>query len=371
MKKNVLIFFLILLTAIARGQVIINPQLPPFGLVLKSQLWSLAVVNTANSSLTVQVQMLVTDESNNQKVFSGTSRDVTISKGLTEITANDAAPVTYNILSNGYNLDTSPDGFLPLGIFSVCYTVTLIMPEGNQTLTEQCEDVEVMPLSPPSLVSPLDSETLQQFTPVFTWLPPQPYNLFTGLTYYFTLVAVQPTQSGADAIQQNVPIETQENLSVGDLLYNNSFPALDTGILYAWQITAVNNGTPVSKSEVWTFRIKQFSTDTATLLKKNYFARMKRTIDASYSVCEGVLKYAYHNEINDTLLNFNIYDLSTASRKQLQLDSTYLKAGYGENYNTIDFTQTNLLTAKHMYLLEIINSRNEHWYLKFQYIQSN
>ena len=53
--------------------------------------------------------------------------------------------------------------------------------------------------------------------------------------------------------------------------------------------------------------------------------------------------------------------------KKLEPDSTWMDIRLGENYKQLDFTQQDLLSDKHIYLLELINSRNESWYLKFEY----
>jgi hypothetical protein len=168
MKKIALVVFGCAIFTFAQAQIIINPQLPPMGLVLKSQLWNLAIINTENQSVQVQIKMIVTDASNNQKIFSGTSKLLTLSKGLSEITAIDVSPVTYNTLSPTVSIDPSPDGFLPLGVFDVCYSINLLNAEsGLSSLSEQCEEVEVQPISPPILVSPSDSESIEVTRPMF------------------------------------------------------------------------------------------------------------------------------------------------------------------------------------------------------------
>jgi len=208
---------------------------------------------------------------------------------------------------------------------------------------------------------------------MFNWLPPEPYNLFTGLTYQYTLVEVQPVQSGTEAIQQNVPIASEQNLDITDLQYPVSLPELDTGVLYAWQIVATNNATPVSKSEVYTFRVKKLNPDPTSQVQRKYFTVLKTVNDESYFITDGVLRFAYFNEINDTSIHVVIHDLSTAAsvRSQLQPRTSDLPVHYGLNYETFDLSEQNLLGLNHNYLLEFVNSRKDHFYLKFQYVKLN
>jgi len=79
------------------------------------------------------------------------------------------------------------------------------------------------------------------------------------------------------------------------------------------------------------------------------------------------LYYEYLNEVNDRQIIFKIYDVADAARKELRMDSTLIDLHFGQNLGKLDFSQDNILKDKHIYLLELINSKKEHWYLKFQY----
>ncbi|WP_315814258.1 hypothetical protein [Paraflavitalea speifideaquila] len=82
------------------------------------------------------------------------------------------------------------------------------------------------------------------------------------MLYDWTLVEVQATQSPADAIQQNVPLLSRQNISFTNFQYPLSAPELDSSKLYAWRITARNNLAPIGNSEVWSFRVRQYAPDT-------------------------------------------------------------------------------------------------------------
>jgi len=371
MKKIILSGCLMIGILLARGQVVINVQLPAMGLVMKSQLWNLTIINTSSSDIQAQVSVLFTNVANNQKVFSGTSKLITLSRGAKQVTYNDVLPVTYNILNTGYNVDAAQEGFLPIGTFDVCYQVIRINTDFSETLGEQCETVDIDPISPPQLVSPYDSERVEITRPLFTWLPPSPYNLFNNLQYDYTLVQVLNTQSAADAIQQNIPLYAQSGITTTSLQYPVSVAELDTASLYAWQVTAKSGGSPVSKSEIWSFRIQHFNPDTNKVFVQNYYVKLKRENDASYIECKGMLRFEYLNEWNDKVVNVKLYDISSASRQELNIDSSLVNVDYGINFKSIDFTIQNLLVNKHIYQFELINSKQEHWYVKFEYQQNN
>lgn len=370
MKKYILSGLLVIGLRELPAQVVLNLQLPPAGLTVKSQLWNLSVVNTANQPMQAQVELSMTSVSNNQTILTATTRVLDFPKGLKQLHSGDVAPITYNILASGYNIDGSPEGFLPVGTFQLCYSVIRVDLETAERVAEECETVVIEPISPPQLVSPADSEQVDLTRPLFNWLPPSPVQLFNNLQYDFSLVEVQALQTGAEAIQQNVPLETESNMTVTNLQYPASLPELDTSKLYAWQITARSGGSEVAKSEVWAFRVKKNVTDS---LKPPpvYYLRMNREAGASYAICYGALYYEYLNEANDRQIPFKVYDAGDAAHKELLLDSTLIDLRFGQQLGKLDFSNNNLLKDKHIYLLELINSRKEHWYLKFQYRKTN
>jgi len=365
--KNIISFLLMAaITPSLMGQVVIHPQLPPGGLTVKSQLWNVSVVNTANQSMQAQVELSMIDASNNQPVLTATTRVMDFPKGMKQLHAGEAAPVTYNIVSADYHLDGSAEGFLPVGTFQLCYSVIRVDLETSERVAEECETVVIEPVSPPQLVNPPDSGETELTHPLFNWLPPSPFQLFTNLNYDFNLVEVQPMQTAAEALQQNLPLNGQGNLTNTTLQYPASLPALDTGKLYAWQITARNGIAEVARSEVWSFRLKMPPADAAAG-SLGYYTRLKQGDAPGLTACYGVLRFEYLNEVNDKQGPFRIYDVSQPGRKEVLLDSSLIDLHIGQYLGQLDFTREHVLQDKHIYLFELINSRKEHWCIKFQY----
>jgi hypothetical protein len=342
-------------------------QLPPMGLTIKPQLWNLSLINTSSGSMFVRIEMVMTDVSTNQRVLSGTSTLITLPRGAKQLQQNDVMPITYNAGSPGYSVDPSPNGFLPTGVFNICYSVIQVINDGSSRLSEECETLEIEPISPPQLIIPLDEEQVEVTHPFFAWMPPSPYNTLNSLLYDWILVEVQATQSPADAIQQNVPVLSRQNLSFTSFQYPLSSPELDTSKLYAWRITAKNNMLPIGNSETWSFKVRKFGLDTMPVMSAGYFSKLRREEDASYIICSGVLRYEYLNELNENKVQVTIFDISNTARKQVDLDSTSYPVQFGQNFQQMDLRNNNDMVDKHMYLVELINARREKWYLKFEY----
>jgi len=371
MRKLIIFLLVNTLSAVVAGQVLINLQLPPSGLTVKNQLWNFSIINTGADNINVKVEIILRDVSNNQQVLTGTSKIFALPKGIKQVQYADVMPVVYNVNNSNYGVDGNPDGFLPVGVFSICFNVIEFTSDISETAAEECETIEIEPISPPMLVTPADSEHIEMTRPFFTWTPPVPFNLFSSLLYDWVLVEVQATQTGAVAVQQNFPALSQSNLSVTSFQYPLSSPELDTGKLYAWQVTAKNNSSAIGKSEVWTFKVSKFRSDTSTYQRTGYYSKLSKENNPAYAVCEGIVRYEYVNEINDSTATLKLYDLSSANNIELTPDDNKPVLKFGQNFLKWDLTNAAGMINKHLYLLELKNSKNESWYMKFEYRQPN
>ncbi|MBO9634004.1 MAG: hypothetical protein J7578_12890 [Chitinophagaceae bacterium] len=368
MKKIYCLFAAMLCALLcANAQVVIQLQVPPLGLTIKPQLWNLALVNATRESMTVRLDMVMTSVSTNQQVLSGTTRTFILPEGGKQLQVKDVLPVTYNPGSAVVAVDPNPDGFLPVGIFNICYTL-IGSKKGvqDEVLAEACETFEIEPLSPPSLVMPANEDHVETTRPLFTWLPPMPAQLFNTLRFDLTLVEVYPTQAPADAVQQNVPVTMQGNIPVTSFQYPQSMPELDSSKTYAWRVVARNGVMPVANSEIWTFKVRRFATDSSVSLSRGYFSKLRREDDASYVITGDNVRFSYEHETSDTLVNMKLTDISGATRKVVSLEDPLLKVRYGQNLMTLDLEKYGL-TNMHIYLFELTNARKEKWYLKFEY----
>ena len=365
MKKILQAVIMVMLSGGLHAQLVLNPQLPATGMRSKLQLWNLSVINTTNDNLHVVLEMTMTDVSNNQRVLSGVTRSFQLSRGVKQLQPSDVMPVTYNTGSLSYNVDLSPQGLLPVGVFNVCYALITQNSGGKGLLAEACEMIEIEPLSPPQLVMPADSDRVDQMRPVFSWLPPSPPNQFSHLVYDLVLIEVQPGQTAADALERNIPLLKQHNITHTFFQYPVSSPELDSTKLYAWGVVAKNNLFPVASSEVWTFRLR--SRTPAFMPAADHFVALKSREDASFIVCNGLLRYEYENEINDSSVQVNIYDITGAEHQKIRLPNNRYSVRFGQNLMQLDLQKQSRFTDQHVYLLELVNARNERSYIKFEY----
>ena len=371
MRKLIALLSLILIMKVSIGQVIVNLQLPQVGVNLKSQLWNLALTNTGTSTITIKINLLLTDLSNGQQVLAGTTNLLQLAPGTKMLQYNDVVPVNYTVLNSSYNVDVSPNGFLPVGNFNVCFEVLKQVSEAFETLAEDCTAIEVEPANPPVLNTPDDLAETDSKRPLFTWLPPGPFNLFSNLTYEIKLVELAAGQTGTDAIDQNLPVLTQQNIIGTTLQYPSSAAELDTGKTYAWQVTANNNGIFVAKTEVWTFKVIIVGDAVKELIKNTAYFKLQRENPSGYFTCPGMLKFQYNNDANDGTVPIKIYDITNKARKSMNLESATVQMRSGQNLIDIDLLSNGGFKVGHKYIVTLLNSKNETWTGQFVYSLTN
>jgi hypothetical protein len=370
MKNIILATFFLILGLSSREQITIMPELPPIGLTVKTQLWNLTLMNPSSTGVNVQISLTVTDVSTNQVVFTAQTRNLYLPPSAKQITNREVMPVVYTGNNPSYPVDANPNGFLPIGVFNFCYVVTAA--GGHEaTSDEACDQAPVEPLSPPMLVSPADSERVDNSRPMFIWIPPVPSTLFNNLSYDYHLVEVQPTQSSADAVQQNIPVLFQPNVKGTNLQYPLSAPVLDSNKLYAWQIVAKNNSTPVGTSEAWAFRLRKDTPVIKKPLPPSFYTKLSRENGNGITVCNGILHFAYLQETNAKTVHIEMTDITSNKQNKVTLDSTEYAVRYGDNLMNIDLTDVGGMKQKHFYLMDLTNGVGEHWYLKFEYVKQD
>jgi hypothetical protein len=358
-KKTVLLLSIVLLSVAVRAQINMTLQVPPYGVLLKSQLWNMTLVNTGNAAVAVQLGMTMIDEKTNQPVLSASAPVIILNRGARQIQARDLSPILYSYESVTVT-DRNPNGFLPLGQYRICYTVSR-GPDAGAPI-ETCIELAIDPMSPPLLNTPADEAQIYTVSPQFTWLPPTPAGIFSDLSYDLVLVEVIPGQATADAIEQNVPIYSGGLIRDPYLNYATSYTSLDTGRLYAWRVVALNNGQPAAMTDIWTFRVVQPPLPSLHTTNNPYLS-LKRGLDPSIAAGTANMRFNYDNAPADTAARYTITSLSDRGNPVVQQGQLLLRRG--QNLLQVTLSGTAGYDAKKIYLFQLFNSRNETWTIKF------
>lgn len=357
---------LLLLAFGVKGQVSITLQVPPVGVVQKNQLWNMVLVNGSTAPFNAEVAITLLNAADNIPVMTATGRTVALTKGARQLKYADFSPVNYKYLSAVFNGDLRPEGFLPAGNYTACYTVSRWITDYTEVVAEECINLEIQPLSPPVLNTPPDGEVLDIRAPQFTWLPPSPIQLMGDLNYDIVVTKIGTGQSAISAVQQNIPVYNTGRYRKNFLNYPASATLLDTGVNYAWCVVARNGSQVIAQSDVWTFSVKGYQ-PTATEREGASFIRLQRELNTAEATCIGDVRLAYQNDAADSLVRFTIQALEDVQHHQL-IEGT-LPVTAGLNLLATDAAVKKQLENGKRYLFQLYNSRNESWQTKFLYFK--
>lgn len=355
-RKIIVFTYFIVSGLVSRSQVNMTLQVPPAGVLLKSQLWNILVVS-ANSDQQITVNLSLQDAQTNQEVLNATSRLLIIAKGASQLQAADFSPIQYEYYTSAFNNDQDPNGMLPAGNYLACYS---IITSNKTTLTENCIPVNVEPLSPPLLNTPANEAVLQTSYPQFTWLPPTPKSIFGDLNYDFILVEVLPGQSGTEAIQNNIPVYSAGHIKDQFYNYPASYEQLDTARLYAWRVIAKSSNNAGSPSDIWTFKIKSEKPDTIPDLNSNYIL-LKRS---------GEIAGTYTIENKSINIKYYSFDREHVAEVQfLSSDGRIIKTikqniAYGDNF--LSYRLEKSFQQQQIYFIQIKDIRNNKYTASFR-----
>ncbi len=326
MKK--LLFILLFFTEAAMAQVTMQPGLPAMGLVQKSQLWNVLLVNNGPLPYNVKLDIVLTDRSTGLETMTATSGIFELKPGAKQLNMNLAAPVQYNYL--GIAVDSRIQNLLPPGTYTACY---LLVATGLKevTLGEECVSFDVEPLSPPMLIFPSDSSILKETPSQFSWIPPTPAGMFNNLRYEVIITAINEGQKAAEAIEENLPFFNDGNQLMTNLVYPAASNKLEKNQWYAWQVIAKDDKSYAGKSEVWVFKMDSELKDPGN-------------INTSYAALKSVAEMAGVYYFSGNKLNVKYYSFEPAHSGLIRLTSlngtpikeVRLNVVYGDNLFSID-----------------------------------
>lgn len=340
MIKKIFFFILFAFPVITKAQVSINAQLPPGGLVQKDQLWNLVISNNKADILDVSIKMNLQDAVTGQVVLSASTGNILIGKGVKILNSRDVQPVMYN-----YNVQELSRNYLPMGTYVACYRLVK-NGEGQESLGEDCININIDPLSPPLLNTPADKSDIQTPYPQFSWMPPSPFDMFNNLSYDLLVTELLPGQNATEAIQYNTPIYSRTNLSQPYEIYSSSFTKLETGKTYAWQVVAKNGLSYAAKTEIWTFKITNEIPSSKTTNITYITLGNANNENGSYNLKDENLNIKYFSYAKDYNANIKLKTLEGGTILELKQ-----KVLYGENYFNIKLN--NKIEDGKYYLIEL------------------
>lgn len=343
----VLVFFALLAVGQTRAQFGITPMLPPDGIFLKTQLWNFSVSSTSATSVQGQVQLSVKPLQSRDAILTATSAPFEIQTGVRAVQYQALQPIAYSY--NTLGIDQSPGGLLPAGTYQVCYQLLVKTRETTVVAAEACVDINIQPMGPPVLVTPEDTSLVTGTTPAFSWVPPSPAGMLTGMTYDLILSEIHKGQSVTDAIQYNIPVQQATSLRQPFWTPTIQGPGIEPGKRYAWQVVVRSQTGYADKSEVWSFH-------TADSLRTQpdsgaVYLLLDDRLNGFYQVAAGLLHVKYYSTALPHKVTVTITDANGAHAARFR---RYLQEG--DNY--LDFDVSAICKKGQAYNLTLTDQGN-------------
>lgn len=209
---------------------------------------------------------------------------------------------------------------------------------------------------------PSDGAELHTYLPNFSW-----NSSVTGdfeYTYNIHITRLDSGQSYQDAILFNPPLVYQQNLSTPNFQYPLSAFPLEDSNKYVWQVETAVNGNISSYSEIWMFyyQSKKKQQPENTKVHDHAYPNLQRKLNAAFYIFEKTISFKYNNESGDSVLNMQVYPSGTTENIQ---GLTPIPETLKPFHNYITIPVSNSFSKSNPYILEVRNSRNELWKMKF------
>jgi hypothetical protein len=349
MKKIFLFTYGIFLAAAVSAQITLQPNIPAVGMVQKDGLWNILAVNNSNTNYECRLELVLRDRLTGQELITAATGQFALKPGAGQLNVNMLNPIRYNYFATG--MDGKLQGLIPAGTYTACYVLTATGTK-EINLAEECVPFDVEPLSPPMLIFPADSAQEEISPAQFSWTPPAPEGMFDRLHYEVLITPVNEGQKGNEAIQENMPLFSDNNVLANTMNYSVGLPAFEKDKWYAWQVIAKDERNYAGKSETWVFKVKSPVQPKVDPAAKSYVVLKRDRREAGISSISGDHLYIKYYSFDKE--NKNSIRIADATGKTVQEIQQVII--YGDNFFNIKLSRA--INSGQVYTITITDGKN-------------
>jgi len=228
-------------------------------------------------------------------------------------------------------------------------------------LGEQCFNYLVEPLTPLFLIEPYHKEKICDKRPMFTWQPSVP--MIPGAMYRLTLSEVKPDQLITEALNYNIPLINQGNISSPLLIFPPSAKSLEEGKKYTWQVSVYKDNQIINRSETWEFTV-QCNEPPKPPINDGY-RDIEDLVKGNFYMAEGSIRFSFDNPYEAGKLQYSIVCLNKPDLKMKRLPEVKLKRG--TNNISIDLSENKSFIDGYHYIVTIQLPNRSTQKLRFLY----
>lgn len=355
LTSTILLFLLFRVGVNAQVNTFLRQPLPWH--VTLDQLWNASIINSENKIIQVNFKIRLVNSTGNL-LLEGAVNQYQLQKGNNVIFGNQLNPFyTFSTYAN----NNIRSGVLPYGKYTYCMHIYDL---NGQEISLGCiEDYEVSAISPPQLFIPSHESIINTHLPFLSWTPPSPPISGLDISYDIKLVEILPGQTLYDAIKRNFARMELKGHSTCYLQYPTSALPIEENKVYAWQVIAKNNDYMIGETEIWSFIYQKLNIP--EINKQGVYTKVKKYRDGSFTgLINGKLYFQFDEMYSESAtLKFNIYNAEHINVTK-KCNQKLLKSS-GDNRFEIDISRCSSF-KKGVYYLEVVNAKNESYYLTFK-----
>lgn len=363
-KLLTLIVSLIGLATNAQVTVFLNPIQ---GLELRpSHIFSGNIQNTSGGTLSIYLQGSIINTANGEVMVTSRTPSFEVQPGVKYLSEPSLAPV-YTVQS----AIVGQTGVLPYGTYRVC--LKAVKTGGVEEVGSDCQESEVVPTSPPLLLSPENQSTVDEQNPLLIWIPPMPVSK-DNVVFDLKLVEMLPNQTPYDAIQRNFSIIDKHDIRGTTLQYPANAIQLLENKKYAWQVTArTSSRMLIGETEVWWFTkgsiIQKDPKEKKDPLMVGSYTKFKSKVDGDYVVFSNTILLEYQPaQPKDSIETCKLIVTDLKNKPVAEIKPEMIRSvGFGKY--EVDISELNAIKREEFYILTIKRQQEVLGYLSFKSIK--
>lgn len=319
-------FFTAVLFHSVEAQVIVRLDTPPPFKFKIEDFWKITLENPGNA---INVYLVAAAEriSDGVRLADATSSVFNMPQGTKRINASEISPIDVNKYSDEIEKTLDRFGTLPDGDYRICVNVVSV--ESNLVIGFDCQEVSVLTLTQPELLSPMNKEIVLDVFPVFNWLPAFAIPSGSSVTYSLVITEILERQTPEYSMISNPPWFVENSIKNNLFRYPLGARPLINGQRYAWRLLSFIDGILLAESEV-----REFTFDNIAINVKERNDNTRQQLEKELEETALLEKGTYYN---DRILTY--------PTKSTDITSTKLPSGLAEKnlYASID---VNVLEAE-------------------------
>ncbi len=317
--------------------------------------WNIDVMKSDQTNLSIQLKVTL-QSSQGKLLVEAFANTITLTNAVTNLNIQTVTVNKIQYYDNEVQRSNQITGSFPAGNYQYCiYALNTIT---GEVKTQQCNNITIRNLTPPVLIYPFNSTTIQEKNPMLTWLSPGANTAGLSINYTLTLVELYPKQNAIDGLLRNRPLLYQNKITTTSLQYPFNAPPLAYGKNYAWQVEAYDaSQQSLGVTEIWSFTLAPDSVKVVEVNNdQSYIDITQSAANAAY-YAKGVLKIKYNTRQYPTRLTYQVLD---ANEQVMNNNESVLMALTKENWYDVDMESALHLKHGQRYRFELFDGKNNY-----------